>query len=73
MSVLRRSTLMARCDICKLPFDPINGGVCKKCGRLLCSTHFHGGFLPRAASLLGFNLPCAQCRQKSGATEGARP
>ena len=41
---------LARCDQCRTFFDPVYGGVCARCGRLLCATHLHGGFLARIES-----------------------
>ncbi|TAJ99065.1 MAG: hypothetical protein EPO39_17055 [Candidatus Manganitrophaceae bacterium] len=36
-------TLM-ECDQCQRRFDPMDGGICSKCRRLLCSRHLHGWF-----------------------------
>jgi hypothetical protein len=63
MALFRQSAQLARCDQCRTFFDPVYGGVCTRCGRLLCATHLHGGFLSR---LIGRLVPrkteCVQCR-----------
>lgn len=63
MALFNRSAQLARCDECRTVFDPVYGGVCAKCNRLLCATHLYGGFWQR---LLGRLVPrrvhCVQCR-----------
>jgi hypothetical protein len=71
MSLLKRSTTLIRCDICKVPFDPVFGGACKSCGRLLCALHLYGNPARRLVAYAGFSSPCVECRQKRRATEGS--
>ena len=52
MALLRPSVILARCDICRLPFDPVFGGICPQCGKLLCSTHLFGNPLVKLAAYM---------------------
>jgi hypothetical protein len=65
MALFKPSDQLARCDVCRTVFDPVFGGVCARCHRLLCETHLHGGFFRR---LLGRLNPrpavCVDCRAK---------
>jgi len=69
MAFFKPSAQLARCDVCRTVFDPVFGGVCAQCRRLLCPTHLYGGAFQR---LLGrFSLRqavCVDCRAKSGRT-----
>jgi hypothetical protein len=66
MAVLKSSALLGRCEQCRQPFDPVYGGACARCGRLLCAVHLHGPlwrrivarFIPRQ------NVICAVCRAR---------
>jgi hypothetical protein len=66
MMLFKPSAQLARCDQCRAFFDPVFGGVCARCRRLLCATHLYGGFFQR---VLGrFNLRqalCVDCRAKT--------
>ena len=42
MAVLQGSRVIATCDECRTRFDPVHGGVCPSCRRLLCATHLYG-------------------------------
>ena len=66
VKMLRPSSMLAACDECRLPFDPVNGGVCSRCNRLLCGRHIFGSVLRRLQSWLGTPLICTTCR--AGAT-----
>jgi len=65
MALFNPSTLLGRCEQCRALFDPVYGGACARCGRLLCPVHLHGGFwrqllarlIPRTQTV------CAGCRQ----------
>ena len=66
MPKLAKSTLMARCDVCRAVFDPVYGGACESCRRLLCSRHFYGSLAQRLKSYLllgGGRQLCAECRR----------
>ena len=61
----------ARCEECGTSFDPLTGGICPACRRLLCATHLRGWFagvfgLPRSADV----TLCRAC-QRAGRTAGA--
>jgi hypothetical protein len=63
IKMLRPSSLMAQCDKCRLPFDPVHGGVCSQCRRLLCGRHMYGSIFRRLESFLGRPLVCPECRR----------
>ena len=63
IKMLRPSSMMAQCDKCRLPFDPVHGGVCSRCNRLLCGQHIYGSILRRLQSFLGTALVCPECRR----------
>ncbi len=69
MAVLQPSSVVATCDVCRARFDPVHGGVCSSCRRLLCPTHYYGSVLRRFLGLLGFSPRCVSCR-RSGPTTG---
>ncbi len=71
IKMLRPSSMLAACDECRLPFDPVHGGVCSRCHRLLCGHHIYGSILRRLQSFLGMALVCTACR--SGATPAPPP
>ncbi len=71
IKMLRPSSMLAACDECRLPFDPVHGGVCSRCHRLLCGHHIYGSILRRLQSFLGMALVCPACR--SGATPPPPP
>jgi len=64
MAVFKASTQFGRCEKCRAPFDPVYGGACARCGRLLCARDLYGGFwrqlvarlIPRRSAI------CVQCR-----------
>jgi hypothetical protein len=67
MAIFKTSAQLGRCEQCRLLFDPVYGGACSRCGKLLCAVHLHGGFWRR---LYGRLVPrsavvCAGCRQGS--------
>jgi hypothetical protein len=66
VKMLRPSSMMATCDECRARFDPVHGGVCSRCNRLLCGQHIYGSFLRRIRSWIGGPLVCTICR--TGAT-----
>ncbi|HEX5582024.1 MAG TPA: hypothetical protein VFX39_10625, partial [Gemmatimonadaceae bacterium] len=73
MALLQRSRIIATCDECRLPFDPVRGGVCPRCRRLLCGTHYYGSILSRLQGMLGMVPLCPRCRatRDTGATPDA--
>ena len=62
LKMLRPSSKLASCDECGVSFDPVHGGVCSRCGRLLCGKHVFGSIVRRVQSWLGFALVCTVCR-----------
>ncbi|HEY0972525.1 MAG TPA: hypothetical protein VGE02_16260 [Gemmatimonadales bacterium] len=67
MAMLQRSRIIAKCDECRMPFDPVRGGVCPRCRRLLCGRHYYGSFLSRLQGMLGMVPLCPRCRAARGA------
>jgi len=64
MAIFREGKYRAPCDRCGRAFDPVVGGVCAECGRLLCAEHLHGGFVRRTLVVLGARPVCVHCRAK---------
>jgi hypothetical protein len=62
MPFFRPSTFRGQCERCGAWFDPVHGGVCASCGKILCIAHLHGSMLARLRSLLGGQPVCAACR-----------
>jgi len=62
VKTLRPSSMMGRCDQCKVVFDPVYGGVCARCGQLLCGKHIFGSIWRRLRSYVGGELICLKCR-----------
>ena len=63
VKMLRPSSMLAECDECRVTFDPVNGGVCSRCNRLLCGKHIFGSIGRRLQSFLGSPLVCPTCRR----------
>lgn len=63
MAVFQPSRTLAQCDECRAVFDPVRGGVCSQCRRLLCGDHYYGSVLRRLQGLLGFAPRCVACRE----------
>ena len=59
----RRSALMADCDECGRTFDPVHGGVCPRCKRLLCRRHLYGSGLRRVLAYFGVQTDCVRCKR----------
>ena len=68
MAVLQASRVIATCDTCRARFDPVRGGVCPSCRRLLCAEHYYGAPWRRVLGLLGMAPQCAACRAGHGPT-----
>lgn len=62
MAVLQPSRTLGRCDECRVSFDPVGGGVCPNCRRLLCGEHYFGSFLRRVQAMVGGRPWCVACR-----------
>gem|GEM_PF-1262933 len=73
MAFLQPSRVIATCDECRARFDPVRGGVCDSCRRLLCPTHYYGSFLRRLQGLLGFSPLCPACRAGRTASGDGEP
>ncbi|HEU4628485.1 MAG TPA: hypothetical protein VFS08_02030 [Gemmatimonadaceae bacterium] len=63
MAVFQQSRTLATCDECRVHFDPVRGGVCPQCRRLLCGTHYYGSPLRRLQGLVGGRPRCVACRE----------
>ena len=63
MPVFQPSRTLAACDECRTLFDPVHGGVCPSCRRLLCGTHYYGSLLRRLQGLVGGRPRCPACRE----------
>jgi hypothetical protein len=59
--LFRPTTLHMECDACHEGFDPIQGGVCPVCERLLCNRHLYGSFVRRLRGYIGLKTVCAEC------------
>jgi hypothetical protein len=68
MGFFKPSAQLGRCEQCRAIFDPVYGGACVRCGRLLCAPHLHGGvwrqlvarLVPRPSTV------CVSCRLNDG-------
>lgn len=70
MPTFRKSSVFAECDRCGASFDPVYGGVCDACRRVLCTRHFYGSLLRRVLVYLGAGQRCVACRQRPDSTAG---
>lgn len=73
MPILRASTLRGRCEQCRQQFDPVYGGACTRCCRLLCAEDLHGPLWRRLLARLGaFTTPsCVRCRRRNEGASGS--
>jgi len=62
MAYLQQSRTIGTCDECRAAFDPVKGGVCPRCRRLLCGDHYYGSILRRLHGLVGGRPACVRCR-----------
>jgi hypothetical protein len=72
MQLFRPSSYLAQCERCGVRFDPVKGGVCPSCNRILCGTHMYGSWLRRLRSQLGAKLVCAACAAGGPSARSAR-
>ena len=64
------------CDRCGARFDPVSGGVCARCRRILCGDHLHGSLVQRLrVTLFGGTPTCIYCRAavRDAASSEPRP
>jgi hypothetical protein len=64
------------CDRCGVRFNLIHGGVCGRCGRILCRRHLHGSWLRQLLVDVGARPVCTDCRAGApaeGKSADARP
>jgi hypothetical protein len=59
--LFRPTTLVMECDSCRTRFDPIQGGVCPTCERLLCNRHLYGSWVRRLRGYFGMKTVCPEC------------
>ena len=62
IKMLRPSSMFGKCDECRAVFDPVYGGVCSRCKRLLCGRHIYGSIFRRIQAWFGVALVCTVCR-----------
>jgi hypothetical protein len=60
--VFTTAAVRTECDVCNYRFDPIHGGVCEACNRILCLKHLHGSWLRRLTVDMGARCVCVECR-----------
>lgn len=72
VKMLRPSSMLAECDECGAAFDPVHGGVCSRCNRLLCAKHIFGSLGRRLQSFLGSSLTCTSCRRGEAPASASR-
>ena len=59
----RESMFKTDCERCGVRFDPVKGGVCEQCKRILCGDHLYGSLGQRLrVQLLGATPVCIYCR-----------
>src|SRR5688500_281596 len=64
MMMMRSPTVYMECERCGLPFEPIKGGLCQRCDRILCAADLHGDLLSRWRAALTGRVICVECRRK---------
>lgn len=62
MHVFEPSYYVGDCEACGERFDPVYGGACPSCRRLLCSTHLYGSRWQRLRGYFGREVQCVDCR-----------
>jgi hypothetical protein len=60
--IFLKASVRTECDVCDYRFDPLHGGVCDSCNRILCIDHLHGSWLRRLRVDLGAKNICVECR-----------
>ncbi|HET6701419.1 MAG TPA: hypothetical protein VFH14_06440 [Gemmatimonadaceae bacterium] len=60
----RSPTVYIDCERCGLPFEPIKGGLCPRCDRILCAADLHGDIFSRWKAALTGRAICVECRAK---------
>ncbi|MDQ4081260.1 MAG: DUF2043 domain-containing protein [Gemmatimonadota bacterium] len=58
----RLPTVYMKCERCGLPFEPMKGGLCQRCDRILCPTDLHGSTVARWRAALTGRAICVECR-----------
>ena len=59
----RSPTVYMECERCGLPFEPMKGGLCQRCDRILCSADLHGDLFSRWKAALTGRAICVECRR----------
>ncbi len=60
---LVKSNFPTMCEECRTMFDVVDGGICVKCGRILCFKDLFGSRLRRLMSGFGRPSVCGKCRR----------
>ena len=66
MLTKRLPTVYMDCERCGLPFEPMKGGLCQRCDRILCAADLHGDILSRWRAAITGRAICVECRAKRG-------
>ncbi len=64
MPVFTPSFVFGDCEQCGERFDPVKGGVCAACSRILCGTHLFGSRAYRLRAVVGLPAVCVACRNE---------
>ena len=59
----RLATVYVDCERCGLPFEPMKGGLCHRCDRILCPADLHGDIFSRWRAAITGRALCVECRQ----------
>ncbi len=51
------------CEQCAAQFSGLEGGICSRCGRMLCGRHLHGWVGQLLRPWLGADPVCVTCRR----------
>jgi hypothetical protein len=62
MRLFQQSQIIAQCDKCRVRFDPVRGGYCDGCERLLCDAHYYGTGVRALLRFVGTKTLCPECR-----------
>lgn len=62
----RVPTVYMHCERCRLPFEPMKGGLCERCDRILCPNDLHGSLFARWRAAVTRHAVCVECRARQG-------
>ena len=70
LSTMAQPAIPFTCEECGARFDPLGGGICEACGRLLCARHLRGWLRGLLPPLAAGRLVCVACRRAGTAAGG---